>query len=82
MTDRQRPSPRRASFDLYQPAASRSGENPGTGGVHDTAHVSQLNKSLSDAEVADIVAFFDGLGGEFPEQTMPRLPPTPGDMLE
>lgn len=42
----------------------------------------QLNKSPSDAEVADIVAFLDGLSGEFPQQTMPRLPPTPGDMLE
>ena len=42
----------------------------------------QLNKTLSDAEVADIVAFLEGLSGEFPRQTMPRLPPTPGDMLE
>ena len=42
----------------------------------------QLNRSLEDAEVADIVAFFDALTGPFPEQTMPRLPPTPGDLLE
>ena len=42
----------------------------------------QLNKSLSDAEVVDIVAFLESLSGEFPQQTMPRLPPTPGDMLE
>ena len=42
----------------------------------------QLNKTLSDAEVADIVAFLESLNGEFPQQTMPRLPPTPGDMLE
>lgn len=42
----------------------------------------QLNKSLSDAEAADIAAFLTALTGEFPQQTMPRLPPTPGDMLE
>jgi cytochrome c peroxidase len=42
----------------------------------------QLNKQLTDAEVADIVAFLETLTGEFPEQTMPRLPPTPGDLLE
>ncbi|HEY6939889.1 cytochrome-c peroxidase [Dokdonella sp.] len=42
----------------------------------------QLDKSPTDADVADIVAFLDALSGEFPQQTMPRLPPTPGDMLE
>jgi cytochrome c peroxidase len=42
----------------------------------------QLDKTLGDAEVADIVAFLDALSGTFPEQTMPRLPPTPGDLLE
>ncbi len=42
----------------------------------------QLNKTLTDAQVGDIVAFLEGLTGEFPEQTMPRLPPTPGDMLD
>ena len=42
----------------------------------------QLNKTLSDAEVADIVAFLESLTGQFPEQMMPRLPPTPGDLLE
>lgn len=42
----------------------------------------QLDKKLTDAQVNDIVAFLDGLTGDFPEQTMPRLPPTPGDMLE
>lgn len=41
----------------------------------------QLDKSLSDKEVADIVAFLGALNGEFPEQTMPRLPATPGDLL-
>ena len=38
----------------------------------------QLNKELSDAEVADIVAFLNALTGEFPAQTMPQLPGTPG----
>ncbi len=42
----------------------------------------QLNTQLTDAQVNDIVAFLEGLTGEFPEQMMPRLPPTPGDMLE
>jgi cytochrome c peroxidase len=42
----------------------------------------QLNKDLSDEQVADIVAFLESLTGEFPTQTMPRLPPTPGDLLE
>jgi len=42
----------------------------------------QLNKKLADDQVADIAAFLDGLVGKFPEQTMPHLPPTPGDMLE
>jgi cytochrome c peroxidase len=36
----------------------------------------QLNKDFSDDEVADIVAFLNALTGEFPEQTMPRLPST------
>ena len=42
----------------------------------------QLDKTLSEAQVADIAAFLEGLSGEFPQQTMPRLPPTPGDLLE
>jgi len=37
----------------------------------------QLGKTLSDSEVADIVVFLDSLTGEFPKQTMPQLPPTP-----
>ena len=41
----------------------------------------QLNKNLSETEVKDIVAFLGALDGEFPQQTMPRLPPTPGDLL-
>ncbi len=38
----------------------------------------QLNEDLSDEQVADMVAFLNGLTGEFPEQVLPRLPPTPG----
>ena len=38
----------------------------------------QLNKDLEETQVEDIVAFLNGLTGEFPEQPMPRLPATPG----
>lgn len=38
----------------------------------------QLNKDLKDDQVQDIVAFLNTLTGEFPQQTMPRLPVTPG----
>lgn len=38
----------------------------------------QLNKDLEKTQVEDIVVFLNGLSGEFPEQTMPRLPATPG----
>jgi len=38
----------------------------------------QLNQDLTDDQVADIVAFLDALTGEFPEQPLPQLPPTPG----
>jgi len=38
----------------------------------------QLDKELSDEEVADIVAFLNALTGEFPKQEMPRLPGMPG----
>ncbi|MBL8246984.1 MAG: c-type cytochrome [Candidatus Competibacter sp.] len=41
----------------------------------------QLNKDLSTDEVKDIVVFLSALDGPFPQQTMPRLPPTPGDLL-
>lgn len=41
----------------------------------------QLNKTLKDGEVADIVAFLDALTGKFPKQTLPRLPATPGKTL-
>ena len=38
----------------------------------------QLNKDLSDEDVADIVAFLSSLTGEYPQITMPRLPATKG----
>jgi len=41
----------------------------------------QIGHNLPDNEVDDIVAFLQSLNGEFPQQTMPRLPPTPGDLL-
>ena len=41
----------------------------------------QLDKDMSDAQVKDIVAFLGALDGEFPQQAMPRLPATPGDLL-
>ncbi len=41
----------------------------------------QLNKTLSDSQVADIVAFLGALTGEYPEITLPRLPATPGTTL-
>lgn len=37
----------------------------------------QLAKTFTDEEVKDIVAFLNSLTGEFPAQTMPRLPETP-----
>jgi len=42
---------------------------------------SQLGKKLSDAEVTEIVAFLESLTGEFPAQTMPRLPDISGSSL-
>ena len=38
----------------------------------------QLDKDLSKEQLADIVAFLNGLTGEFPKQKMPVLPATPG----
>ena len=38
----------------------------------------QVGADISDAEAADIVAFLNALTGEFPAQSMPTLPPTPG----
>ncbi len=42
---------------------------------------SQLDKKLSDAEISEIVAFLESLTGEFPTQTMPRLPGIVGSSL-
>jgi len=42
----------------------------------------QLNRTLDDAQVGDVVAFLESLTGKFPQQVMPRLPPTPGDLLD
>jgi cytochrome c peroxidase len=41
-----------------------------------------LNQTLSGAQVADIVSFLETLTGPFPAQQMPRLPPTPGDLID
>jgi len=41
----------------------------------------QLNRDLSQEEVKNIVEFLSSLTGEFPAQTMPQLPPTPGTTL-
>jgi cytochrome c peroxidase len=42
----------------------------------------QLNKDLSDGQVDDIVAFLNALTGEFPQQSMPRLPAYPGKTFD
>ena len=42
----------------------------------------QLNKTLNAGEVGDIVAFLGALDGEFPQQTMPRLPATPPGLIK
>lgn len=41
----------------------------------------QLNKDLSDKDVADIVSFLNALTGAYPEIIMPRLPATSGYSL-
>lgn len=41
----------------------------------------QLDADLTDAQVADIVAFLNSLTGEFPKITAPRLPETAGMTL-
>jgi cytochrome c peroxidase len=41
----------------------------------------QLDKELKDQDVKEIVSFLGALNGEFPVQTMPRLPATPGDLI-
>jgi cytochrome c peroxidase len=42
----------------------------------------QLNQDLGAQQVDDIVAFLGALTGEFPAQTLPRLPPTEGWAFE
>ena len=42
----------------------------------------QLGKDLSPQQVGDIVAFLNGLTGEFPKQEMPRLPAYPGKTFD
>ncbi len=39
---------------------------------------SQLAKDITEQQVNDVVAFLEGLTGEFPVIVMPRLPVTPG----
>jgi len=41
----------------------------------------QLDRVLSKDEVADIVAFLNGLSGEFPKIALPRLPETANGTL-
>ena len=48
--------------------------------LHEAVRVmakTQLDKDLAGQQVDDIVAFLNSLTGEFPKQTMPRLPGTP-----
>jgi cytochrome c peroxidase len=41
----------------------------------------ELNADLTDDQVSDIVAFMKTLTGQFPEQSLPRLPETSGTTL-
>lgn len=41
----------------------------------------ELDRDLTEPQVADLVAFLQSLTGQFPAQTMPRLPETPGHSL-
>ena len=43
--------------------------------------IAQLDIKLTAQQVSDVVAFLKTLTGEFPEQTMPRLPAHPGRAL-
>jgi cytochrome c peroxidase len=42
----------------------------------------QLQKTLTPEQVDDVTAFLLTLSGPFPAQQMPRLPPTPGDLID
>lgn len=41
----------------------------------------ELNLTLKETDVADIVAFLESLTGQLPAQTLPQLPPTPHDVV-
>jgi cytochrome c peroxidase len=41
----------------------------------------ELNQTLSDQDTADIVAFLETLTGRLPVLTLPRLPPTPPEVV-
>jgi cytochrome c peroxidase len=41
----------------------------------------QLNTTLSEDQVSDVVEFLKALSGDFPKQELPRLPETPGSSL-
>lgn len=41
----------------------------------------QLNRTLEPAELADLVIFMEALTGEFPAQTLPRLPESVGESV-
>ena len=41
----------------------------------------ELKTTLSNEETRDIVAFLESLTGNFPAQTMPKLPPTPHEVV-
>ncbi|MFZ5503729.1 MAG: cytochrome-c peroxidase [Pseudomonadota bacterium] len=52
--------------------------------LHEAVRVmakTQLDKTLADKEVEDIVSFLNSLTGKLPQQTMPILPPTPNNSL-
>ncbi|MEW6036833.1 MAG: cytochrome c peroxidase [Pseudomonadota bacterium] len=42
----------------------------------------QLNRDLSDQQIADVVAFLNALTGEFPKQQMPQLPGLPNKTFD
>jgi cytochrome c peroxidase len=42
----------------------------------------QLGVDVPPADAESIAAFLASLTGEFPKETLPRLPPTPGDLLK
>jgi cytochrome c peroxidase len=42
----------------------------------------QLGAELTPTQATEIAAFLESLTGEFPQEAMPRLPPTPGTLLD